>query len=79
MDLSVNVDIPTLVTPDQKAIEWENWGEERSLDVYEVQVRFDGFLLCGYFVFLPRLDPDEIFSSFCQSYIHGRFSESIVN
>lgn len=39
MDLSVTGD---LTSPDHKTIEWENWGEERTVELYEVQIRFDG-------------------------------------
>ncbi|KDR81679.1 hypothetical protein GALMADRAFT_239795 [Galerina marginata CBS 339.88] len=38
MDLSVT---RHLTSPDQKTAEWENWGEERTIELYEVQIRFD--------------------------------------
>ncbi|KAF8910993.1 hypothetical protein CPB84DRAFT_1701767 [Gymnopilus junonius] len=42
MDLSVTGD---LTFPDHRAVEWDSWGEERTVELYEVQIRFDGFQL----------------------------------
>jgi hypothetical protein len=42
MDLSVPVDLTGMNPPDQKVIEWDNWGEERTIELFEVTLRFDG-------------------------------------
>lgn len=42
MDLSVPVNLPTSKIPDQKSIQWENYGEERIIEIFELQLRFDG-------------------------------------
>ncbi|KAF4615030.1 hypothetical protein D9613_003116 [Agrocybe pediades] len=56
MDLSVNVDISGLPTHEKGVAEWENWGEERTLELYEVQIRFDGALLSLFVNHISTLD-----------------------
>ena len=42
MDLTVPVGLQNLNVPDQKIMEWEIWGDERTLELFEVYLRFDG-------------------------------------
>lgn len=39
MDLSVQVGS---TAPDQKIMEWELWGDEHTIELFEVSIRFDG-------------------------------------
>ena len=45
MDLSVGVDLTNPTPSDQKMVEWENWEEEHSIELFELQLRFDGFIM----------------------------------
>jgi len=42
MDLSVPVDLSHAMTTEQRTLDWETWGEERSVDIYEAHLKFDG-------------------------------------
>lgn len=30
------------MSPEQRDSEWENWGDERTIETFELNVRFDG-------------------------------------
>ena len=45
MDLSVGVDLTNPTPSDQKMAEWENWEEEHTIELFELQLRFDGFIM----------------------------------
>lgn len=42
MDLTVPVGLTNTIAPDQKIVEWEIWGDERTIELFEVHLRFDG-------------------------------------
>ncbi|KAF9484725.1 hypothetical protein BDN70DRAFT_872266 [Pholiota conissans] len=41
MNLSVPVDLTNANAPDQKVVEWDIWGEERTIELFEVAFRFE--------------------------------------
>ncbi|KAJ3517171.1 hypothetical protein NLJ89_g668 [Agrocybe chaxingu] len=45
MDLSVPITIPETHPQDHKPPEWDAWGEDNALDIYEIQLRFDGLTM----------------------------------
>jgi hypothetical protein len=45
MDLSGGVDLTNPTPSDQKTVEWENWEEEHSIELFELQLRFDGLIM----------------------------------
>ena len=45
IDLSVGVDLTNSTTPDQKTVQWDDWKEEHSIELFELQLRFDGFIM----------------------------------
>ncbi|KAF8965263.1 hypothetical protein BDZ97DRAFT_1918412 [Flammula alnicola] len=56
MELSLPVDLTNSSPPDQKTIEWENWGEERTIELFEVQLRFDGVSMALAVSAIPSLE-----------------------
>jgi len=47
-DLSAGVDLTNSTTPGQKLVEWEDWEEEHSIELFELQLRFDGFIMGNF-------------------------------
>ncbi|CAA7271639.1 unnamed protein product [Cyclocybe aegerita] len=45
MDLSIPIAIPETHPQDHKSPEWDAWGEDNALDIYEIQLRFDGLTM----------------------------------
>ncbi|KIM49322.1 hypothetical protein M413DRAFT_21564 [Hebeloma cylindrosporum] len=56
MDLSVGVDLTNIAASDQKMVEWENWEEEHSIELFELQLRFDGFIMALICNSIPAID-----------------------
>lgn len=46
MDLGLSLDLPPPSTPEPAlSNDWESWGEESTIDLCEVQLKFDGALI----------------------------------